>query len=364
MVDYFSELESEINKGLTEEPIDMGFERLTNNVGLRKSTYYLIGGYTGSLKTATVDAAFILNPHQWVSSSSNTTGVKLKVFYFSMERKRVLKMAKFIAQKVFKEHGFIFSVSKIMGWLSKTYKLKPNEHDLIKLYKDWINHLLNEVVTIIDAPINPMGIKKTIDEYAKNHGKVEKLDSHNSIYIPNNPKELVLVIYDHIGLQKRESRTKDGVKHQFNSKKEIIDQSSEDARKFRDFYGYSIIKVSQFNRSIANPMRIKNGDVEPQLEDFKESSNTVEDADVVFSLFDPWRYNVPDPSGYDLTRLRDENGVKKYRSLKVLKNSYGSDDLRIGLAVEPITGTFKEMKKLSEMTNSDYTNIINNSYFL
>jgi hypothetical protein len=32
--------------------------------------------------------------------------------------------------------------------------------------------------------------------------------------------------------------------------------------------------VSQFNRSIANPMRIKAGDVEPQLEDFSDSSST------------------------------------------------------------------------------------------
>ena len=42
---------------------------------------------------------------------------------------------------------------------------------------------------------------------------------------------------------------------------------SDELRYARDFYGYSPVVVSQFNRDISNPIRIKNGDVEPQLED-------------------------------------------------------------------------------------------------
>jgi len=64
--------------------------------------------------------------------------------------------------------------------------------------------------------------------------------------------------------------------------------------------------------------------VEPMIEDFKESSNTAEDADVILSLFDPMRYKVEDPSGYNLNKLRDQYGAKMYRNLKVLKNSYGA----------------------------------------
>jgi len=44
----------------------------------------------------------------------------------------------------------------------------------------------------------------------------------------------------------------------------------------RDFFGYSPVLVSQFNRDISNPIRIKNGDVEPQLEDFADSSSDAE----------------------------------------------------------------------------------------
>jgi hypothetical protein len=139
---------------------------------------------------------------------------------------------------------------------------------------------------------------------------------------------------------------------------------SDELRYARDFYGYSPVVVSQFNRDISNPIRIKNGDVEPQLEDFKDSSTTQEDADVVMALFDPMRYKVPDPSGYDTSKLVDELGAKFYRSLRIIKNSYGSDDIRIGLAFYGEIGIFKELKRKKEITDEDYAAVVNKTYFL
>jgi replicative DNA helicase len=139
---------------------------------------------------------------------------------------------------------------------------------------------------------------------------------------------------------------------------------SDELRYARDFYGYTPVAVSQFNRSISNPMRIRNGDVEPQLEDFAESSSTQNDADIVLALFDPMRYKVPDPSGYDLDRLKDEYGAKYFRSLRLIKNSYGEDDIRIGLAFLGQIGMFKELPKKKDITDADYLSVINKSYFL
>jgi hypothetical protein len=122
--------------------------------------------------------------------------------------------------------------------------------------------------------------------------------------------------------------------------------------------------VSQFNRDIANPMRIKNGDVEPQLEDFADSSSTQNDADVVLALFDPMRYKVEDPSGYELDKLKDEYGAKYYRSLRLIKNSFGEDDVRIGLGFLGQIGMFKELPRRKDMTDSDYEAVVNKTYFL
>lgn len=122
--------------------------------------------------------------------------------------------------------------------------------------------------------------------------------------------------------------------------------------------------MSQFNRSISNPSRIKNGDVEPQLEDFADSSSTQNDADVVMALFDPIRYKVEDPSGYNLDKLKDEYGAKYFRSLRVIKNSYGEDDIRIGLAFLGELGIFAELPRKKDITESDYESVTNKSYFL
>jgi replicative DNA helicase len=364
IIDYYENLEKEIEEGLDQEQISMGFERLNFHVGLRKATYYLIGGYTGSGKTSFLDDAFVLNPFDFVHSDKNTKEIKLKIFYFSMERRKNYKLGKFISRKIFLDTGKIISVNKILGWVSEEYKLTKDEHDIVKSYKDYINFMLNDCITIIENPQNPMGIKKVIDKYAEENGKFEQIDKHNKIYLPNNPKEHVIVIYDHIGLQKKETRKyPNGDIVRLSTKKEIIDQSSEDARKFRDVYGYSIVKVSQFNRDIANPTRIKNGDVEPMLEDFKDSGSTQEDAQVVFALFDPMRYKVPDPSGYNLDKLRNDYGAKMYRSVKLLKNSYGSDDVRIGLAFQPVIGMFREMPKIQDTTEKTYNSIKDNSFF-
>jgi replicative DNA helicase len=139
---------------------------------------------------------------------------------------------------------------------------------------------------------------------------------------------------------------------------------SDELRYARDFYGYTPVVVSQFNRDISNPIRIKNGDVEPQLDDFKDSSTTQEDADVVLALFDPMRYKVDDPSGYKLEKLKDEYGAKYFRSLRIIKNSYGEDDIRIGLGFLGQVGMFKELNRMKDMTESDYESVVNKSWFL
>ena len=109
---------------------------------------------------------------------------------------------------------------------------------------------MEEVITIIDGPENPVGIAKELKEYALQNGRIEQLDKHNKIYIPNDENVVTLVIIDHIGLLKT---TKD-----LSTKKQVIDKMSDELRYARDFFGYSPAVVSQFNRDISNPIRIKN----------------------------------------------------------------------------------------------------------
>jgi len=351
----FELLNAEVNKGLGDfnRGIPMGFDRLTKHVGVRKGMFYLIGGNTGSGKTSFIDDAFVLNPVDWAMSKEGiASGIKVKVWYRSMERSRTYKMAKWVSRKIFLDQGIIIPVGKLLGWNEKMTK---DEHDLFLYYKDYVDQL-SEIVTIIDGPENPVGIAKELKAYAEANGRIEQLDQWNKIYVPNDPTQITLVVIDHIGLLKT---TKD-----HPTKKDAIDKMSNELRFARDFYGYSPVVVSQFNRSISNPARLKNGDVEPQLEDFSDSSSTQNDADVVMALFDPMRYKVADPSGYDLDKLKDGYGAKYFRSLRLIKNSYGADDLRIGLAFLGELGIFKELPRKKDITDADYESITNKSFFL
>jgi hypothetical protein len=349
----FELLKNEVELGLTgrNNGIPMGFDRLNRYIGIRKSIYFLVGGLTGSGKTSFIDDAFVLNPFDWYISQKNP-GVKLRIIYRSMERSRTYKLAKWVSRKMFIDQGRIIPVSKLLGWNEKMTK---DEHDLFLMYEDYMNQM-NDVITIIDGPENAVGIAKELKAHALQHGRIEQVDEFNKRYFPNNENEITLVIIDHIGLLKT---TKDQP-----TKKEAIDKMSDELRYARDFYGYTPVVVSQFNRSISNITRLKNGDVEPQLEDFAESSSTQNDADVVLALFDPMRYKVEDPSGYDLKKLKDEFGAKYFRNLRLIKNSYGEDDVRIGLGFMGQIGMFKELKKRKDMTNSDYEAVVNKTYFL
>jgi len=351
----FEHLAKEVELGLSDRNngIPMGFDRLNRYVGIRKSMYFLVGGLTGSGKTSFIDDAFVLNPFDWYRSVQNRKDIKLKIIYRSMERSRTYKFAKWISRRIFLDYGMIIPVSKMLGWQKE--KMTKDEHDLFLTYRDYMGEL-NECVTIIDGPENPVGIAKELKAYALENGTIERLDEFNKIYIPNHENEVTIVVIDHIGLLKT---TKDQP-----TKKEAIDKMSDELRYARDFYGYTPVVVSQFNRSISNPMRIKNGDVEPQLEDFAESSSTQNDADIVMALFDPLRYKVADPSGYNLDKLRDDFGAKYFRSLRLIKNSYGEDDIRIGLGFLGQIGMFKELPRRKDMTDDDYGRVVNKTFFL
>lgn len=357
--------------------IPMGFKRLTKFIGIRRQVYYLVGGFTGSGKTTLVDDAFVLNPGEWFLNDCRDQNLDFKVLYFSMERSKDFKIARWLSRKIFMEEKVIIPIGHILGWdeVPTIY-----EQELINKYLPVVNRFLEKIVTIYEGPTNPTGIYKKVKEFAMNRGHEEEVvvkrkdgtSYEKKLYIADNPYEIVLIIVDTINLTKPEGEyiyendKKKLVK--FLNDKETLDKASEYLRWARDYLGYSPIPISQFNRSISNPIRLKNGDVQPQLEDFKGSGDTQDDAEIVLALFDPMRYKVDDIYGYNLAKLKeginDKNpGAKKYRQLSILKNSYGADDVGVGLGYQPIVGLFKELPYPDAMTDELYEEVINDKYF-
>jgi len=333
--------------------IKMGFNRLNKYVGIRKKIYTHIFGSTGSGKTSYVHDAYILNPFDWIKSKQNKNNLKLKVILFSMERSKEYIETKWLSRKIFLDTGVVIPLQKMLGWWDE--KLTDDELRTIDQYEDYLDSL-TEVVDIIEGAQNPTGIYKYVKGYAETHGVFTKVSEYETIYTPNDPDEIVIPIYDTLGLTKLEKG--------MSSKKEAIDKVSEYSQYFRDKLGYSPIGISQITRNLGNVLYQKMDNFEPSLDDSKESGRPNEDADVVKSLFDPIRYHTNDYA-YNAESFRNPvTGAKGFRSIKILKNTYGEDDIRIGMAFHGPTGVFKELPKAKDIQDSDYQAVIDGSYFL
>jgi replicative DNA helicase len=349
----FELLKEEITKGIEgkNSGIPMGFDRLDKYIGLRKRIFTTVFGGTGTGKTAFVHNAYILRPFDYIQTHPKSS-IEMKVILFSMERSKVYTLAKWLSSKIFTSEGILIPIPKLLGWWET--KLTKDEHDLVLYYGDYINQLC-EFVDIIEGAQNPTGIYKYVKDYANKHGKFEKIDEFTTIYIPNSTNQLVIPIIDHYGLTKPEKSM---------SKKETIDKVSEYCQWFRDSLGYSPVGVSQINRDLSSYMTKNIQSFEPSLDHIKESGRPAEDSDIVISLFQPSRYKTDDAS-YKIDKfIEPSSGADYFRSLKILKNSYGEADLRCGMGFMGSTGIFKELPKKSQMDDFDYSSLFNNGYFL
>lgn len=350
----FDVLKQEVLRGLEgrNSGIPMGFERLNKYVGLRKRMYFLLFGATGSGKSAFCHSSFILNPFDWWYANKDVTSVKLKFILFSMERSKVYTLAKWTSRKIFMDEGINIPIAKLLGWWDT--KLTNDEHDLFLMYEDYVNEL-TEMCDIVEGAQNPTGIYKYVRKYAEANGRIEEVNEYDRIYHPNNDNEIVIVIADHMGLVKPEKNM---------NKKEAIDKTSEYFQWTRDFLGYIPVAVSQVNRDLSNPIYQKMDSFEPNLDQVKESGRPAEDSDVVISLFQPSRYKTNDASYNNVTKFISPEGADCFRSIKILKNTYGESDLRIGMAFHGSTGTFKELPKPKHMEGFDYESLFTGQYFL
>lgn len=351
----YQNLKKEVDRGILglNEGLPIGFPRLNKFIMLNKRLYTVVFGPTGSGKSAITDNAFILNPLDWIMSKQNTQGLKMKVFLFSMERSKVLRQAKWVSRKIFLEFGVIIPIQKLMGWWDN--KIDKGDYVYFEACEEYLD-TLDKCVEIIEGSQNPTGIYKYVKKYAESHGTVEHLDEFTKIYHADDPKEIVIPIVDHHGLFKTEKG--------MSTKKEAIDKGSEYLQMFRDFYGYSPVDVAQLTRGLNNPLYAKMDSFEPTIDDVKESGRPGEDADQVLSIFEPLRFRTKNLS-YDAEKfVNEETGERHFRSISILKNSYGESDISVGMAMQGATGFFKELPKPSFMSTFDYQSVRDNSYFI
>lgn len=361
MSKLFNDLLDEIERGLKGEngviPLQLG--RLSEYLEISKGTMYTIGAETSGGKTSFALDQFMIYPLRWYMENKDKMNVKLNVIYFCMERSQVMNTAKLISKLAFERDGQHISAKKIMG--RHKDKLTESQVNYIKRWQEYVDEMISNL-KIYEGVQTAESITKILEEYAANNGReiiVKDDDGEDiTVYLPRHPNHITLILVDHIGL--------------ISKTKESIDAFSKIMRISKDYWKFSPVVIQQFNREIADSKRggAKN---RPKLSDFEGAASTQQDSEVVVALYNPYTHltkeeirsenPVEDIVGYDLMKLRNEYGIPMYRSIHLLKNTYGGAGLYTGLAFQPMTGTFKEIPRPDEITDWDYDQITSESIF-
>lgn len=356
---FFSDLKKVIIEGQEgkNKGHSLGMPRLDKYISLRKKMFYVIIGATGSGKSSLLHDTFILNPLEALLLNKETNK-KLKYILLSMERNKSYIHAKWLIRRIFLDTGKLIPMHTMLNWYGD--KLTSEAIELIDTYEEYFI-ALEEHIDIYEGGRSPNDIFRIAREYAETHGEDKEISQYKKIYIPKNPHEEVVFAGDHLGLCKT---TKDA-----NSKKMAIDKTVENFQYMRDYLGWSVIAVNQLNRDLSSSIYSKLDSFEPHIDNAKETGNTAEAADVVISLFEPLRFNTNDKYYGDVSVFRDpETGQKFFRNIKIIKNSYGTDDIGIGTVFHGETGRFCELPKSKYIKDNwkdeDYQSIFSGAYFL
>jgi hypothetical protein len=282
---------------------------------------------------------FIFVP--WINGEKN-----IKWIYYSLEVDIEQIKARLIAMFVFMIHGVIIDPNRVYSLGEE--RLSQSEADLIfDIEEKHLNPLFDRIEFISDkSEANPTAIYKHAVNYANKNGKTlyqefETLNDNNQVeirkrligYRNDNPEEKVFIIIDTLGLMKKEKGM---------NKKDNMDKWLEDyAIILRNIYKYTIINLHHLNRGLNTVDRKKfsGTELQPELDDIKDTSGIGECSDMVIAVFNPNIYkHIVEHQGYDLLEHKGN-----YRSIHVLASRYTASPINAALLFNYETGLWKEL---------------------
>lgn len=331
-----------------------GYEGITMNDallddvlgGVQPGRYDVIGGGTGTGKSAFVDDKYILSPINWLIENKEETDFNYTVHLYSQEIPKKKKLSKWATYYMYNNYNILADWKAVLSFGKN--KISAELYDLAKIAANYLDEL-EKYVVFYEGGINPTGIYKNTKAFMKNQGEIKSIkvkdrdgfERSERIFVPKNSKHIVSIITDTIGLLKKES--------DLITKKKIIDKHSSYAvDEYRNLYNCLVVDVSQLNRAIGNVERLKLSELKPQLEDFKETGEPAENCDTAIAIFNPDRYNIKEYLGYNMKKMKAKpktTGVA-YRAAFILKNRNGDDMVSSSYQFIGGIGKFNNLKPI------------------
>lgn len=319
-------------------------------LGIIRSTYIIICANSGVGKSRFTKWAYMFVPFRYMQQNPQLN-IKLKIFYFSLEENKDKFIRSVISSELYRRYKLEISPRDLLSMNSEDKKIDDEVLTKIMECEEYIEELL-KTVEVIDYTRNAFGIFKTVREYARQNGKfyfkgveIDYESNPNAIYdsyIPNNPDEYVIVITDPINLLHPDKGQ--------NSLFEAMQKFSSDyCLTMRDKFGYTVVNVQQLASDTEKQEYTFKGQsieakLEPSLSALGDCKLTARDADEVYGLFAPDRYEIKEHRGYDIIQMQDS-----YRNLSKLKDRDGEANARIGLYFQGAVNEFSELPKSEDL---------------
>ena len=324
--------------------------------GIEQDTYYLITANSGIGKSKLARSLFIHQPWMYVRNNPQYD-IKLDIFYFSLEESRKKVVLSEVAKYLYKVYDKVVSIKQLQSRGRYNF-LDAETLAQISEAEEYINAFM-ETVRIIDNVRSPTAIFNYMKDYAVRIGRyydrfgrqlseadhrgilagdVEAISKIGS-YKKTHEKHYVIVLTDHISLL-----TPENVGGKTLTQWQTISKfSNEYCISLRDKYGFTIVNVQQ---QASDKEKIEYNykgqtiqeKLEPSLDGLGDNKTTQRDVNVALGLFSPYRYNIENHQGHDITYWRNN-----YRSLSVLKDRDGTTDGALPLYFNGAVDEFREL---------------------
>lgn len=270
----------------------------------------------------------------------NKLNIKLKIFYFSLEMSKEEKMLSCFANILYIKEGLRISPTDLKS--TKASKILPEETlEIIKKYEKYFEEI-EKTVEFIDDIRHGFGIYNLVREYAMANGKIHKrnieingkITEVEDYYEPNNPDEYVMIIIDHISLISTEKRN--GVQMSLHESISVL--SSDYLIKLRNRFNYIPVVIQQQSSAQEGIENKKANRLKPTMDGLGDNKLTGRDANVMLGLFSPFRHEIPEYFGYDITKFKDN-----IRFLEIMGSRQGGAGTVCPLYFDGAVNYFKEL---------------------
>jgi len=337
------------NKGL---PMGEGLSHVSNAInGVQRARLYGVAAAAKAGKSTLVDYAFILEPYLYAMEHN----IPVEWIYLSFELDRVSKEFDYATFFLYRDYGIetvqleegITKGGKDTIPLTPDYlrgRVQDDEGKIIKVKESIKEVLFNNVypnriiplmgefddsgnrikkgyINFIEQKDNPTGIYKNLKRKAAEEGRFIKVKAGQGErivgYEANNPNKFVIVVTDHL----RKLIPERGFQM-----KQTVDKYVEYQVELRNWCGYTFVDIIHTNRGITDPQRIQSARdlLYPTSDDIKDTGNLAEDADFVFTMFNPndERYRLKKHFGKDIVDTKGNPFYPDMRTIHLVESRH------------------------------------------